>query len=68
MAIPYLMAQAVKGLNDIDDKEWEKMKRDITDASKKREQMMLRGVGKGGVEWMQSRPVSSLPQSVGGAT
>ena len=40
---------------NINTQDWERMKRDIKDASKKREQMMLRGVGKGGVEWMQSK-------------
>lgn len=38
----------------IQDSAWEKMKLSVQDATKKRNQMMLRGVGKGGVEWMQA--------------
>ena len=38
----------------IQDSDWEKMKASVQDATKKRNQMMLRGVGKGGVEWMQA--------------
>ncbi len=38
----------------IQDPDWEKMKQDVRDAAKKRNNMMLRGVGKGGVEWMQA--------------
>lgn len=37
----------------IQDGDWEKMKREVTNAAEKRNNMMLRGVGKGGVEWMQ---------------
>ena len=41
--------------DNIINKDWEQLKRDFKDASKKREQMMLRGVGKGGVDWHQSK-------------
>jgi HK97 family phage portal protein len=36
------------------DTTWQKMKDDIREASKKREMMMLRGVGAGGVQWLQN--------------
>jgi len=38
----------------IQDADWERLKKEAGDASKKRQNMMLRGVGKGGVEWMQA--------------
>ena len=38
----------------VQDADWQRMKNEVTEASKKRNNMMLRGVGKGGVEWMQS--------------
>jgi phage portal protein BeeE len=38
----------------IEDGQWEKIKNDTREASKKRELMMLRGVGQGGVNWMQN--------------
>lgn len=34
--------------------EWEKIKEDTIDASKKRQLMMLRGAGQGGVEWLKA--------------
>lgn len=37
----------------IQDGDWEKMKREVANSAEKRNNMMLRGVGKGGVEWMQ---------------
>ncbi|TET83197.1 MAG: phage portal protein, partial [Anaerolineales bacterium] len=38
----------------IPDAEWEKIKQDTRDKAAKRELMMLRHAGKGGVEWMQA--------------
>lgn len=38
----------------IQDADWKRMKREVGDAANKRQNMMLRGVGKGGVEWMQA--------------
>src|SRR5574343_63746 len=38
----------------INDTDWRKMKEDVADSAAKRNNMMLRGVGKGGVEWMQA--------------
>ena len=38
----------------IGDPEWEKIKDDIKDKSHKRQLMMLRNAGKGGVEWIQA--------------
>lgn len=38
----------------IDDDQWKKIKQDKRDAARKREDMMLRGVGEGGVNWMQN--------------
>ncbi len=38
----------------VNDTTWDKMKGDIREASKKREMMMLRGVGAGGVQWLQN--------------
>jgi phage portal protein BeeE len=40
--------------NMIDDTQWEKIKRDKRSAASKREDMMLRGVGQGGVKWLQN--------------
>jgi len=37
----------------VNDSDWEKLKKDVADSAKKRNQMMLRGVGQGGVNWMQ---------------
>lgn len=37
----------------IQDTDWQRMKKEVSDAASKRNNMMLRGVGKGGVEWMQ---------------
>lgn len=37
----------------IQDADWDKMKKEVANAAAKRNNMMLRGVGKGGVEWMQ---------------
>lgn len=33
---------------------WNKMKNDITDAAKRRNFLMLRGVGQGGIQWLQN--------------
>jgi HK97 family phage portal protein len=38
-------------INDVD---WERLKREARDKAAKRELMMLRGVGAGGVQWMQA--------------
>jgi HK97 family phage portal protein len=38
----------------VQEPEWSSIKRDTREKAAKREMMMLRGVGKGGVEWMQS--------------
>lgn len=38
----------------VQDTDWQLMKKEVQEASKKKNNMMLRGVGKGGVEWMQS--------------
>lgn len=38
----------------INEPDWIKLQRQFKDAAAKREQMMLRGVGKGGVEWKQA--------------
>lgn len=38
----------------IEDSTWEKIKNDTREASRKRELLMLRGVGQGGVNWMQN--------------
>lgn len=40
--------------DSIPDPEWEKIKQDTRDKAAKRELMMLRNAGKGGVEWMQA--------------
>ena len=40
--------------DSIPDAEWEKIKQDTRDKAAKRELMMIRHAGKGGVEWMQS--------------
>jgi len=40
--------------DSIPDAEWEKIKQDTRDKAAKRELMMLRNAGKGGVEWMQA--------------
>lgn len=37
----------------IQDPDWDKLKREVANSAAKRNNMMLRGVGKGGVEWMQ---------------
>lgn len=37
----------------INDTDWKKLKQEVSDSASKRNNMMLRGVGKGGVEWMQ---------------
>ncbi len=37
----------------IQDSDWDRMKKEVATAAEKRNNMMLRGVGKGGVEWMQ---------------
>lgn len=37
----------------ISDPDWEKMKREVAKSAKDRNNMMLRGVGQGGVNWMQ---------------
>jgi len=36
------------------DSDWELIKTDVVDSAKKRQMMMLRNAGKGGVEWMQA--------------
>jgi HK97 family phage portal protein len=38
----------------VQEPEWSSIKRDTREKAAKREMMMLRGVGKGGVEWMQN--------------
>lgn len=38
----------------VDDPAWEKIKKDTVEASRKREMLMLRGVGEGGVNWLQN--------------
>lgn len=38
----------------IQDTDWKLMKDEVTNSAAKRNNMMLRGVGKGGVEWMQA--------------
>jgi HK97 family phage portal protein len=38
----------------IDDGVWEKIKADTREAANKREMMMLRGVGEGGIDWKQN--------------
>jgi phage portal protein BeeE len=38
----------------VEDGIWDKIKNDTREASKKRELMMLRGVGQGGVNWLQN--------------
>lgn len=38
----------------INETEWQIIKKDTRNAAQKREQMLLRGAGKGGVEWLQS--------------
>ena len=38
----------------IQDSDWKRMKEEVQDAAKKRNNMMLRGVGKGGIEWKQA--------------
>jgi HK97 family phage portal protein len=38
----------------IADPTWEKIKQDTREAAKKREMLMLRGVGQGGVNWLQN--------------
>ena len=40
--------------DSIPDAEWDKIKQDTKDKANKRELMMLRNAGKGGVEWMQA--------------
>lgn len=40
--------------NMIQDLQWDKIKDDTREASKNRELMMLRGVGQGGVNWLQN--------------
>jgi HK97 family phage portal protein len=48
--MPGVMAFA----DPIGDQAWDKIKTDMVDASAKRNIMMLRGAGKGGVEWKQA--------------
>lgn len=38
----------------VQDTPWQKMKEDIREASKKKEMLMLRGVGPGGLQWIQN--------------
>jgi len=38
----------------INDTDWRRLQQQFKDAAAKREQMMLRGIGKGGVEWKQA--------------
>jgi HK97 family phage portal protein len=38
----------------VQDADWTRMKKEVRDSSNKRDHMMLRGVGKGGVEWIQA--------------
>jgi HK97 family phage portal protein len=38
----------------INDTDWTRLQGEVKDATEKREQIMMRGVGKGGVEWMQA--------------
>jgi phage portal protein BeeE len=40
--------------NMISDPDWKRLKAEVTDSAAKRQNMMLRGVGEGGVEWIQS--------------
>lgn len=38
----------------INDTDWERLKKEFKDAADKREQIMLRGTGQGGIDWKQS--------------
>ncbi len=50
----------------IQDADWQRMKREVGDAASKRQNMMLRGVGKGGVEWMQAASSQKDMEFLGG--
>jgi len=50
----------------INDPDWERIKREAKKAAANREQMMLRGVGKGGVDWQQSKATPREMEFLGG--